>query len=262
MKLSISNIGWSAENDNVVYEIMAKYGYSGLEIAPTRIFPEMPYDRNKDAKIWSENIKKEFGFSISSMQSIWYGRQEKLFGSVDERKILLEYTKRAIEFSVVIGCKNLVFGCPRNRNLPNGVNADLAIDFFKELGNYADENGTAIGMEANPTIYNTNYINDTISALKLIEQVNSNGFKLNLDVGTMIQNNESVKELEGKVHLINHVHISEPELKVIKKRTLHTELRKILENEKYDGFISIEMGRSEDISILDEKMDYVKAIFG
>ena len=37
MKLSISNIGWTAQNDNVMYELLAQKGFNGLEIAPTRI---------------------------------------------------------------------------------------------------------------------------------------------------------------------------------------------------------------------------------
>ena len=143
-KLSISNIGWAAENDAVVYEWMKKYGFSGLEIAPTRIFPEAPYDRNGAAKVWSENLKNEYGFQISSMQSIWFGKQEKLFGTPEERKILLDYTKKAIDFSAAIGCKNLVFGCPRNRYLPEGMNDDIAVSFFRELGNYAIEHGKKV----------------------------------------------------------------------------------------------------------------------
>lgn len=99
---------------------------------------------------------------------------------------MLDYTKKAIDFAAAIGCKNLVFGCPRNRSLPAGADESVAVAFFKELGEYAYSKGTAIGMEANPPIYNTNYINDTKSALELIEQVDSKGFKLNLDVGTRI----------------------------------------------------------------------------
>ena len=44
MNFSISNIGWTAENDELVYSIMAESSFAGLEIAPTRIFPENPYD--------------------------------------------------------------------------------------------------------------------------------------------------------------------------------------------------------------------------
>ena len=117
-------------------------------------------------------------------------------------------------------------------------------------------------MEANPPIYHTNYINDTLSALALIEKVGSKGFRLNLDVGTMIQNEESVSELAEKVYLISHVHISEPGLKPIEERTLHRELKKILEEEGYQGFVSIEMGKVDDIRVLENRMQYIRSIFG
>ena len=176
MKLSISNIAWKAEDDFKVYELMEKYGYKGLEIAPTRIFPEKPYEKLTEAKIWSNELNKKYGFIISSMQSIWFGRQENIFKTHDEREILKDYTKQAINFAVMIGCKNLVFGCPKNRNLAEGADEEVAIEFFKSLGDYAYNLGTVIGMEANPPIYNTNYINNTKSALNLIQKVNSKGF--------------------------------------------------------------------------------------
>ena len=153
MKLSISNIGWTEKDDEVVYHFMKEYGYSGLEIAPTRIFPFSPYNHLEEAGVWSKILYQKYGFIISSMQSIWYGRQEKIFGAEEERQLLLEYTKRAINFAHVIGCKNLVFGCPRNRVLPEDGDWKIAVEFFKELGDYALSKNTVIGMEANPPIY-------------------------------------------------------------------------------------------------------------
>lgn len=261
MKLSISNIGWDEKNDIVVYDMMRSHNFQGVEIAPTRIFPKTPYQYIDMARTWSANLETIYGFTIPSMQSIWYGRQERIFGGSEERQILIEYTKKAIDFAEAIGCKNLVFGCPKNRNYERTEDINSAVEFFRTIGNYAVKKNTVIGMEANPKIYNTNYINDTVSALELIRQVNSDGFKLNLDVGTMIQNGESVQELKGQVQLINHVHISEPGLKPIERRQLHTDLKEILENENYSGFVSIEMGKVDDIGILENAMDYVEGIF-
>ncbi len=261
MKLAISNIGWTAEYDAVVYDWMKAYGYSGLEIAPTRIFPDQPYHRKNEAKLWREAIKQTYGFCIPSMQSIWFGKQEKLFGTDEERTVLSNYTKEAIAFAAAIDCKNLVFGCPRNRNRPKGADEKEAISFFREMGDFAAKMGTVIGMEANPEIYHTNYINDTSSALELIQMVQSKGFLLNLDVGTMLCKGERVSELIGKVHLIHHVHISEPGLMPIQKRDFHQELCEVLRSGGYTGFISIEMGKVDDITVLDKTMQYVSSIF-
>ena len=261
MKRSISNIGWKSPQDEQVYNLMLHHGFSGLEIAPTRIFPQSPYDNLSAAQKWAAVLKTQYGFLVPSMQSIWFGKQEKLFGSQQEWQELLNYTKKAVDFAAAIGCRNLVFGCPRNRAKPDGADDSAAVTFFRQIGDYAAEKGTVIGMEANPPIYNTNYINDTAAALDLIRRVNSLGFKLNLDTGTMIQNRESVDVLAGSVDLINHVHISEPGLRPIKKRELHSNLSALLRAENYSGYISIEMGAQENIADLALAMEYVTATF-
>lgn len=261
MKLSVSNIGWESAEDTATYRLMGIYGFSGLEIAPTRIFPQNPYRKLTEAEKWASDLSRQYGFVISSMQSIWFGRQEKLFGDAEERQALIDYTKKAINFAEVIGCRNLVFGCPRNRQLLTGANAQSAVPFFKTIGDYASLHHTVVGMEANPPIYNTNYINDTLSALKLIEEVDSPGFLLNLDTGTMIENQELIHELAGKVSFINHVHISEPELKPIKQRVFHRELKDILKSENYQGFVSVEMGKTGYPQDLENALQYVAEVF-
>lgn len=262
MKLSISNIAWDNENDAEVYEMMEQLQFGGLEIAPTKIFSKNPYEQLDIAETWKRKLESLYHLKISSMQSIWYGRSENIFRSREERKILLDYTKKAINFAEVMECGNLVFGCPKNRYVFEEKDRDSAISFFRELGEYAINRNTIIGMEANPIIYNTNYINTTKEAIELIEEVNSDGFRLNLDLGTMIYNRESPDELKGKVKLINHVHISEPELKLIKKRELHQKVVNLLKQENYNGYVSIEMGNQKEMKVLENVMVYIKEIFG
>ena len=260
MKLAISNIAWDTQDNEQVYAWMKPFDFTGLEIAPTKIFPERPYDQLEEAAKWSRELYASHGLVVASMQSIWYGRQEKLFGTAEERKILLEYSKKAVQFADTVGCGNLVFGCPRNRQKPDTVPEDVALEFFYTLGEYAKEHGTVIGMEANPPMYNTNYINDTAAAVELVREVNSKGFRLNLDVGTMIANGESTELLKGQVKYINHVHISEPGLKPIEKRGLHQELMTCLKQENYQGFVSIEMGKVNSIEQISEALAYLRTV--
>jgi len=261
MKLSISNIAWTTEQDGEVFALMRKHGFSGLEIAPTRIFPEQPYERIDEAAAWKARLYGEWGFELPSMQSIWFGRSERIFGSAAERVALRDYTFAAIRFAEAIGCGNLVFGCPRNRCIPEGSADAAAVTFFRELGDYACAHNTVIGMEANPPIYNTNYINGTGAALDLIRRVNSPGFRLNLDVGAMVHNGEDVAILVGSEALINHVHISEPGLKPIADRQLHRRLAALLENCGYSGYVSIEMGKGPEAAEIDRIMGYVEGVF-
>ena len=260
MKLSISNIAWTKENDNEVYEFMRELGYSGLEIAPTRVFGETPYNKLKEASEFKTELKERKNFCIPSMQSLWNGRSERLFGSPEERLVLSDYTKEAIRFAKELACGNLVFGCPKNRNTYLEEDFEIGLRFFRELGDYAVINNTVIGFEANPVIYGTNYMNDTLSAIQLVENIKSTGLKLNLDLGAMIYNEEKADILQGKTGLVNHVHISEPNLKIIEKRKLHREVIKILSKEGYDGYISVEMQKVDDLSHLYDIMSYVKEI--
>ena len=257
MKLSISNIAWDASNDEKIYTMIKKYGFEGLEIAPTKIMGKNPYEKLEEAGVWKKEIQEKYNLKISSMQSIWFGRNENLFDSKEEEVFLIDYTKKAIDFA------NLIFGSPKNRNISNGKNSENQIRIFETLGEYAHKKNTVIGMEANPKIYNTNYINDTKSALELVKKVKSKGFLLNLDLGTMISNNEDLlKVLKGNVKYINHVHISEPWLKIIEKREIHKALKYVLLEENYEGFISVEMAKVDDIEKIEDIIIYVKEIFG
>lgn len=262
MNLSISNIAWGFFDDEMMYEHIVSSEFKGLEIAPTRIFSEKPYGNINVAKDWAESLQKRYQLVVPSMQSIWYGRTEKLFGSESERKALLAYTKQAIDFAEAISCHNLVFGCPKNRVIGDKAEWQTGVAFFRELAEYAGEHGVVIGMEANPAIYGTNYINTTQEALDLLAEVDRPAFQLNLDLGTMIQNEEQAVVLRGMVKYISHVHVSEPFLKPIEKRALHKNVADILRKENYQGFVSIEMGKVEDLTVLRQAMVYVKEVFG
>ena len=258
MKLSISNIAWSAERDTEMYLFLQNIGVQGLEIAPTRIFPQNPYNYLPEAKEWADKLKNEYNLEVSSMQSIWYGHTEKIFGTSKERKILIDYTKKAIDFAEIIGCRNLVFGNPKNRDtedvesvLPN------AIDFFKEIGDYAYEHNTVIALEANPIIYNTHFINYTEQAVEMAYKTNSKGIKVNVDLGTIISNEEDINYLKLIPEYINHVHISEPFLNLIEKRILHQQLFSILKELEYSRYVSIEMGNKGDIQNVKDIIQYI-----
>lgn len=264
MKLSVSNIAWPAEDDVQMYEFLAGQGISGVEIAPTRIFPENPYEKISEVSLFQRELLEKYNLAISSIQSIWYGISENMFAAKESRLFLLDYTKRTIEFASAAMCNNIVFGCPKNRKCNGDVDAaySTAVDFFHILGEYAAEHGTVIAMEANPDIYGTDFITTTPMAIQLAKDVNSRGFKVNLDVGTMICNDEDCTCLEQDYHLINHVHISEPYLMPIEKRILHEDLCRMAVGCGYEGYISLETKNSNDINLLKSQMLYMKTIFG
>ena len=261
MKLSISNIAWNQDQDTAVYTRMKEERYTGLEIAPTKVFGADAYEKADEVKTWKTDLSAKYGFEISSMQSICYGRQEAIFGLPEERSSLLAHIKKAIDTAQLLNCRNLVFGCPKNRIIPDGGDPHDAFGFFKEAGDYAFEHDSVLALEANPVIYGTNFINTTEEAVGFVEEVGSKGFLLNLDAGTMIENKEDISVLEGKIDMINHVHISEPYLAGIEKRGLHRDIAEFLATNGYDRYVSIETKTVDDISDLFSMMHYVREVF-
>ena len=73
----------------------------------------------------------------------------------------------------------------------------------------------------------------------------------------MICNEELVEVIEDSIDIINHVHISEPELKPLRQRMIHNEIIEVLRQGNYKGFVSIEMGTVEEINIIEESIKYI-----
>lgn len=259
MKTSISNIAWEAKDDEYVISRLSSYSFSGLEIAPTRVIPELPYRHLDQAAEFADYVRKN-GLSICSMQSIWYRRTESIFGPADEVASLIEYTKEAVLFAETVGCPNLVFGCPKNRIIPEGRSRDDAAEFFRTVGDFAAEHGAAIALEAVPVSYGTNFLNRTDELFDFVRMVGSDGLKMNLDFGTMLVNGEDAASAGRYVPAVNHVHISEDGLAGIEKRDAHKIFLKALKDAGYDRFVSIEMRNQEDPDKVLSIVDYLRGL--
>lgn len=263
MKLSASNIAWGSEDDEDVYLKMKAEGFSALEIAPTRLVPEKPYQPENIilAAAIAKEIQSHWGFSICSMQSLWYGLTERIFGTPEERDFLLQYTYSAIDFAAALGCPHVVFGSPRNRVIQNPMQKLLGEQFFASCAAYAETKHIIIGLEANPTYYNTNYINTTSEALELVQAINSPSFKLNLDLGTILTNQENLEVVKSFISYISHVQISEPCLNAVVIRSEHKQLACLLKDGGYQGWISLEMKNSGKAALFNS-LETVGRIFG
>ena len=262
MKLAASNIAWGPGQDPIMYMTLAELGYKGLEIAPTRLFPDEPYERLSDASGFASQLMSEHGLAVCSMQSIWFGRKHRIFGSAEEREELVCYTIKALGFAKAIGCTNLVFGNPKNRNLECHEAAGAGIGFFRRIGDLAHEAGAVIAMEPNPVIYGTNFLNTTAETAKYVREIGSAGLRMNLDFGTLLYNGEGLSVVEENLDIINHVHISEPNLAVIAESPRHLDLACMLRENGYGGFVSLEMRKQDCEEDLSDALAYIKEVFG
>lgn len=259
MKYSISNIAWSAGDDYNMYSFLQQQQIDGVEIAPTRLFAN-PYDNLEQAQLYAKMLKNRFNLAISSMQSIWYGQSGNIFDA-EQAKALSDYTKKAMDFAEAAQIKNLVFGCPKNRNMPSGKTEDDVLEFFYRLGQYAHSRGTVLALEANPAIYNTNFLNYTKDACEFCKKIGSEGVKVNIDFGTILHNGENPYVIKTYKNLVNHIHLSAPNLEYVERVGEHRTLKKILDKIDYDGYLSVEMKNQQDIGKVQKSVLYLKENF-
>ena len=257
MRLSISNIAWDTCRNEEIYSLMRELGYTGLEIAPTKFFPDHPYDHGSEFHTLCEDLQKRYELTVCSMQSILYGMSQNIFDDQGSEE-LLGYLDKAFAFGEEAGGCNFVFGCPQNRIIPENKEWKDAIPFFEKASASSLAHSCVLALEANSPVYGTNFVNDTEEAFNFVKEVP--GLKVNLDFGTIIDRDDDLKLVRDNLNYVNHIHISEPGLLPIQHRYEHTVFSSMLSEAGYDGFVSVEM-KLTDTDTIKRTMEYVREIF-
>lgn len=222
MKLAVSNIAWPAADREGAYAILRAAGIRGLEIAPGLMFDGAanPFDPTEAEAGPRIAAMREAGLELVSMQSLLFNVQGAALFEGDEALDRFRLGLRnAIGLAGRFSIPNLVFGSPRQRNIPDGMAPEaaerLALDVFRDLGDAAAKAGTRLAMESNPAAYGTNFLNTMAQAEAFVRRVNHPAITLMLDIGSMHMNGDfdQIEDVvSGAVDLISHVHVSEPDL--------------------------------------------------
>jgi sugar phosphate isomerase/epimerase len=270
MRISISNLAWETKEDASVFELLRKKSISSIEILPTRYFPNPLQATRQDAEHLKRYFTKE-GVHVSSFQALLYGRPDlKLFGSPEERKSTREYLRHEAELASWLGAGRLVFGSPRNRQVPDGMDQDtalaLATEFFRDLAESLHDIGVTICIEPNAVEYGCNFCVKTSAAAGLVRAVEHPSFRLHLDSGVMQLNDEDPAEIVmAHADIIDHVHASEPKLEAVGhgEANRHRILAKALANQSYGGYVSIEMlPPSDGLGGIEKSLDFTIKTYG
>ena len=264
MKLIISNLSWNSDEDYKVINIIKKHHIRNIEISANKIFNNNYTLKNikKNQHFWQKEKIKFY-----SMQSILFNTKNAyLFGNKPQQKIFFNEIKKKIYLCKRIGAKVIVFGSPSNKKIFSEQNLDklnrIAYNSFKKISIICEKYRICFCIEANPKIYNCEYLNYTKDAVRLVKKINSKFFKLNFDLGTVIENNESFKNIiKDHIKLIGHVQISVPYLKDVMPYT-KTVMKFIeeLKRNNYQKYISIErLPVKDNINNLEKTIKLVKS---
>ncbi|WP_283151023.1 sugar phosphate isomerase/epimerase family protein [Silvimonas soli] len=246
MRLAISNIAWDTTEDEGAAALLKKYHVDAIDIAPGKYFPvpgkATAADMHAVKDQWAER-----GVEITGMQALLFGTTGlNMFGAPDIQQAMLDHLGAVCRLGAGTGAKRLVFGSPKNRDrsgLSDSQTLDMAIPFFRRLGDLALQHDVIVCLEPNPPCYGANFMTDSVETAEVVQLVGHPAIKMQLDTGALTINGENARNvLAEHAELIGHVHASEPDLIPLgDAKTDHGTLHAILREYLPEHVVSIEM---------------------
>lgn len=207
------------------------------EMAPTVFAPWIEYNE--------QSLKRRNQtFPVYSLQSITYTVNYNLFNVV-QRPALLKHLHYVIKNSPH---RVLVFGCPKNRYVPDGMTNEhkIAIDFFRVLGELAAEKDVTICLENNSSKYGCNFLTTVSEVGSFVRSVNHPNIRMMIDVGNALMEGENTvcAQIRDNIDILGHFHVSAPYMrgplfKMFHK--FHCDIAQQLQIMNYAGGVTLEM---------------------
>lgn len=247
MRLAFSNIAWPAEADAAALEHLAAAGFTGLEVAPTRIWPDLAA-ASAERVLAFRGMAEDRGLPVVAMQSLLFQRPDcQLFGDADAVARLQAHLLAMARLGAGLGATRLVFGSPGNRKrgeLTTEQAMERAVPVFQALGRQAADLGVCFCIEANPPDYGCDFLVDAGESTAFVRAVDSPGVRLHLDAACMaMAGDDPVERVRAGADLLAHVHASAPQLGEVADAppVQHGALATALREVDYGGFVSVEM---------------------
>jgi D-psicose/D-tagatose/L-ribulose 3-epimerase len=241
---AVSNIAWGPDEDDLAFRYLVEHGAEGVEIAPTRVWPDWAGAGMASAGILRRRLE-ESGLACPALQAVLFGRPElQLFGTSAQRRRLGDHLAFVAELAAELGAGVVVLGSPKNRvrdGKPMEEATTQAVAFFQEIGATYEQRGVRLALEANPPEYGCDFVTRLDEAHRLVEEVGSPGFVLHGDAGGMILNGEEPGLLGELAPELAYFHASEPFLGPLNSKSMHHAFGRALADAGYDGWCSVEM---------------------
>lgn len=261
MRLAVSNIAWLDTDEPVILSLLRHHGISGIEVAPTRFWPDWSGATPSAARAIRRRLADE-AFEVPSLQAIFFAKPDlSLFG---DRTTFVDHVRRVADLATELGARILVFGAPKNRDrgaLGPDVAFGRAVEVLHRCGADCAARGVKLCIEPNPPAYGCNFVNQSHEGLKLVHAVDSPGFGLHLDSGGLTLAGEDLAlAITDAGRSLAHFHVSEPNLAPIVPASVdHAMVGRTLRQIGYDGWCAIEMRRADDpVAALSRSIEHAR----
>lgn len=269
MKLAISNIIWSKGKENFpkFLDAVRDSGIEGVELALNAIFEEPVSLPDIELIALHQEIAKR-GLAVSALHSLTFTRGDlELFGEKKKREELFGYLVEYVRIARLLNCENLVFGSPsarktlgRNKGECDNIFLEFLSNLDKSLGN------VFLNIEPlHPAM--CEYLHRLNEARELITMGALHNVRVQLDLRSCIENDESTDEIRSSLPFVTHCQVSDPGLIPIADSygRKHEVFYSLLRDSGYSGFVAGEMlppKGLEDGKALHEAVSSMKRYYG
>ncbi len=270
MKFAICNEifqGWKIEE---TLAQAAKAGYDGVEIAPFTLANSVT-DISSDERQRIRDAAARNSIEIAGIHWVLV-KPEGLYMNHPDRSIrerTADYFCELVDFCADLGGTRMVVGSPKQRNILPEVSPEQAREWAGETFRNAVRHGEARGVTLcfEPLASaETNFINTAAEAIQFVQRLNSQKFKIILDVKAMCSESKPIPRIirESWPHFA-HFHANDKNLKgpgfgEVDFRPIAAALKEV----GYDGFVSVEVFNFEEgaEAIAARSLAYLKDVFG
>ena len=267
-KLSYNSNGLRCMDPIQAINEVAKAGYDGIELSfhPAHINPlEIDYallDRVKDALNTNHLVLASIASGCADLLSDEPYEPSLISPDQEGRKRRIDMMKNSITIAKYLNCPILSFASGFRKNEMSEEEANkILVDGIQEL--LRESGDLILAIEPEPDMF----IGTSSSAIKLIDEIQNEYLKLNLDIGHVNCCEEDyLKKIDKALDYTVHCHIED-----IKNR-IHSHLIPgdgdiefdriwdILKKHSYPYFISVELYNHSDIwqTALEESISYLR----
>ncbi|RLG80979.1 MAG: hypothetical protein DRO40_10370 [Thermoprotei archaeon] len=166
----------------------------------------------------------------------------------EEREKQVDFVKKWADAALILNAPIIRVNAGWPRRLREEEAFNYAVECIKEVCNYTEDYGLVVAVENHGGITST-----AEQVLKIIKAVNSEWFKVNLDVGNFREN--LYRNIELLAPYTVHVHAKTFQLKLkhedtesywVETRLDYRKIIEILKNAGYNGYLSLEYEGTED----------------
>jgi sugar phosphate isomerase/epimerase len=248
MRLACSNIAWAAEDESEALATLRAHGVSGIEVAPTCLWPGWTgasvLQARSRRRAWADQ-----GWQVSSMQALLFDRPDALLFGPDGSRMFEQHLMRVAGLGMALGAQVAVLGAPRQRqrgSLPQDRAWSMAIPVLRRLAAAYHDAGMRLAIEPARPEYGGDFIVTTCEAIDFVRAVDHPGLGVHLDAAAMASACEPIDMVWSKARSgeLVHYQLSQPNLAGFEE-PLPSQLSNLqfLVRAQWSGWCAVEMRR-------------------